>query len=248
MHPYRISVVARSTEELATEMRKFGAGESGKTKASLAEGAGKLAFLFTGQGSQRVGMGRQLYDTQPLFRATIDECAVELEKHNIDLLSVLYPKDGSNMIDETKYTQPALFAFEYALAHLWMSWGVQPSAVMGHSVGEYVAACVAGVFSLADGCKLISARARLMDSVPRDGSMAAVFAAEGVVAKAISPYSKVVSIAAVNGPGMVVVSGRKAEVAKVVASFERDSVKCTVLKTSNAFHSPLMDPVRDLTT
>ncbi len=144
----------------------------------------RVAFLFTGQGSQYVNMGRELYETQPTFRRTLDRCAALLEGQlDIPLLSVLYPEsDHTPVLDETAYTQPVLFALEYSLAELWRSWGIEPSVVMGHSVGEYVAACVAGVFSLEDGIRLISARGRLMQALPAGGRMVAVFADEARVA------------------------------------------------------------------
>ena len=166
------------------------------------EGSDRSCVLFTGQGSQYVGMGRELYETQPTFRrvfgALCGDFACRLER---SLLDVLYPAQGvGSPLDETAYTQPALFALEYALAELWKSWGIEPSVVLGHSVGEYVAACVAGVFSLEDGLKLIAERGRLMQALPRDGEMVAVFADEVRVAAACRPYASEVSIAAINGP------------------------------------------------
>src|SRR5204863_837118 len=125
------------------------------------------------------------------------------------LLSVLYPNEGkTSALDDTAYTQPALFALEWSLSELWRSWGVEPSAVLGHSVGEYVAACIAGVFSLEDGLRLIAQRGSLMQSLPRDGAMAAIFAGLDEVTTAALPYSGEVSVAAVNGPRNVVLSGR----------------------------------------
>jgi acyl transferase domain-containing protein len=138
---------------------------------------------------------------------------------------VIYPApDGDDVttssIDQTAYTQPALFAIEYALARLWQSWGIQPAAVMGHSVGEYVAACIAGVFSLEDGLKLVAGRGRLMQALPAGGRMAAVLAPEEQVMEAVRPYADRVSIASINGPSNVVISGSSEAVGKIVRSFE----------------------------
>src|SRR2546426_1226364 len=155
-------------------------------------------------------MGRQLYETQPTFRESLDRCEELLRPHlDRGLLSVLYPNDGqSSPLDETAYTQPALFALEWALFELWRSWGVEPSAVMGHSVGEYVAACVAGVFSLEDGLKLVATRGRLMGSLPAGGAMWAVGASEARVREVLAELEAAeVSIAAVNGPEDVAISG-----------------------------------------
>ena len=159
---------------------------------------------------------------------------------------MLYPEAGqSSPLDQTAYTQPALFALEYALAELWRSWGIKPSVVMGHSVGEYVAACVAGVFSLEDGLKLIAARARLMQALPAGGRMAAVFADEARVVRAIAPYRKTVSLACVNGPENMVISGVGSDVEAVLKRFEAEGIGFTPLTVSHAFHSPLMEPMLD---
>ncbi len=207
--------------------------------------APEVAFLFTGQGAQFAGMARQLYETQPTFRAALDRCADLAAPHlALPLLDVLYPPVGTaSPIDDTTYTQPALFAIECALAELWQAWGVRPAIVMGHSVGELAAACVAGVFDLADGLALAAARGRLMGALPAGGKMAAVFAGEAQVLAAIAPHADRVSIAAYNGPANTVVSGASDAVDAIVAALAADGVKAQALTVSHAFHSPLMEPM-----
>ncbi len=207
----------------------------------------RVAFLFTGQGAQYIGMGRQLYETAPIFRKTLDRCAEILSPClERPLLSVLYPESKEeSLLHETAYAQPALFALEYALAEMWRSWGIEPAAVMGHSVGEYVAACVAGIFNLEDGLGLVAERGRLMQSLPRDGMMAAVLAEEPQVAAAIAPYRGHVSIAAVNGPRNTVISGAQSAVQAVMEKFLSEGVIVRPLAVSHAFHSPLVEPILD---
>jgi amino acid adenylation domain-containing protein/non-ribosomal peptide synthase protein (TIGR01720 family) len=245
---YRLAVVAESNLQLRDELSAFATGKetfklvSGQQNSTKPP---KIAFLFTGQGSQYISMGRQLYELLPTFRQTIDRCDLILRSYlDEPLLNVLYPEPGkTSPINETAYTQPALFALEYALAELWQSWGIKPSVVMGHSVGEYVAACVAGVFSLEDGLKLIATRGRLMQSLPQNGEMVAALVSERQVAPVIQPYLQEVAIAALNGPDSVVISGKRSTIRLVVAQLEATGIKTTSLQVSHAFHSPLIEPM-----
>jgi myxalamid-type polyketide synthase MxaB len=241
---YRLSMPARSNRDLAAGLREFAEHRATPVKTGRqAQEVPGLAMLFTGQGSQRPGMGRELYETQPLFRRTLDQCD-ELLRGSLDrpLRDLLYSETGSR-IDQTKYTQPALFAIEYALAQLWQSWGVLPDAVLGHSVGEYVAACIAGVFDLADALRLIVARGRLMQALPENGAMFAARAAEERVAPLLEPFRAAVSMAAVNGPDDVVISGETRALESIVALLRDQDIHVQRLNVSHAFHSPLMEPM-----
>jgi malonyl CoA-acyl carrier protein transacylase len=253
---HRLAAVVASAAEAEQALSAFSQGQETTAiiRGEAADGEQpELAFLFTGHGAQYVDMGRQLYQTEPVFRAALDECEALLRPYlERPLLSVMFnsdqvTEDGSQMtIDSSMtYGQPAIFALEYALATLWRSWGVEPTMVLGHSVGEYVAACVAGVFSLADGLKLVAARGRLMDSLPQQGEMVAIFADEARVAEAIAPYAGQVSIAAVNGPTNIVISGEKTAVQTIVTALEAEEVKYRRLAVGVAAHSPLLEPILD---
>ncbi|MBT7164723.1 MAG: type I polyketide synthase, partial [Victivallales bacterium] len=242
----RLAVVAESPEQASARLRAFVADPTAVgTHAGEAAPGGvpKVAFLFTGQGAQYAGMGLGLHETQPVFREILDHGAACLRPYlDRPLLSLLDPAAGA-ALDQTGYTQPVMFCLQYALAMLWRSWGVEPTAVMGHSVGEFAAACVAGVFSFEDGLRLIAERARLMQALPRGGLMAAVMATPDRIQEALRDAGDQVVIAALNGPQSVVVSGPEAAVREVLARFEADGTKCKILATSHAFHSQFMDPI-----
>ncbi len=243
----RLAVVGASNEELREKLAVFRNGESAKGIAygRVRNEQASVAFMFTGQGSQYIGMGRQLYETQTSFRRTIDQCDEILrEVLGNPLLRVLYPAgDESSPLDQTGYTQPCLFALEYALTDMLMSWGIKPTILLGHSVGEYVAACVAGIFTLEDGLRLIAKRAALMQALPREGEMLSVLADEKRVTDTIAAYKDDISIAAVNGPESIVVSGRTAAIRAIADEFSAAGIDAIRLNVSHAFHSPLMEPM-----
>lgn len=247
---HRLAIVAGSIDDLKTRLAAVSAAKElpGTRRGVVPPAArSKTAFLFTGQGSHYTNMGRRLYETEPVFRRTLQECDALLKPEIAEsVLSILYGGTApASIMEQTAYAQPVLFSFEYALAQMWMSWGIQPAAVMGHSLGEYVAACVAGVFPLADGLKLIAERGRLMQSVDRRGEMIAVSATEAQVAPFISGYSDAVSIAALNGPASLVLSGPVDEVTSIGNELKAAGIRFQRLQVQTAFHSPLMDPILD---
>ena len=201
-----------------------------------------VVFMFTGQGSQYVNMARELYETEPIFRQECDRCFQILQPYlELDLQEIIYPSSASSasLINETQYTQPAIFVIEYALAQLWMSWGVKPVATIGHSIGEYVAACLAGVFSVEDGLALVAARGKLMQKLP-SGSMLAIPLSEGEI---IPLLAENLSLAVINGTSNCVVSGTTDEIATLQDRLATQGIDCRRLKTSHAFHSPMMEPI-----
>jgi non-ribosomal peptide synthase protein (TIGR01720 family) len=204
-----------------------------------------VVFMFTGQGAQRPNMGAELYRTESEFRRHLDECCEAFRSHlGFDLRDLLYPSadradDAARQLDLTQFTQPAMFAFEYALAKLWISWGIRPQAMIGHSIGEYTAACLAGVFTLEDAVAIVARRGRLMGQMPH-GDMLSVPLPE---AELVPLVGEALSIAAVNGPRLCVVSGPKAAVDELEAALEKRGCTGQRLRTSHAFHSAMMDPI-----
>ena len=206
----------------------------------------EVAFLFTGQGAQYAGMGRALYEGHPAFRAAIDRCDAALRgvwEHR--LAEVMHGGLGGPSLDDTAYTQVALFAIEWGLAQVWKAWGVTPAIVMGHSVGEFAAACVAGALDVEDAIRMVAARGRLMGALPPGGVMVAVPAAEGRVREVLDAAGGPgAEIAAINGPESVVLAGAEAAVAAVVAALARRGITSQPLRVSHAFHTRLMEPMQ----
>lgn len=204
-----------------------------------------VAFLFSGQGSQYVGMGRGLYENVSSFREAVDDCCAILEPLlGLDLRCVLYPAAGEEEaagaeLGQTRLTQPALFVVEYAAAKMWRSWGVEPAAMIGHSIGEYVAATLAGVFSLGDALRLVARRGELMQSLP-PGSMLSVPMEESLL---VPRLGEELSLAAVNAAGRCVVSGETPAIDAFAATLKAERVPAAKLHTSHAFHSLMMDPI-----
>ena len=244
---HRLAVVAHTPAEAARALRQASdASPADGRYTGRADEAPEVAFLFTGQGAQHPGMGRALYEAEPVFRAALDRCAALTDPLlGTSLLSVMFEAEGDGArLHQTALTQPALFALEVALAEQWRVWGVRPAAVMGHSVGEYAAAYVAGVLSLEDAARLVVERGRLMQALPHGGRMAAVLAPEADVRAAVAAQAGV-DVAAVNGPEHVVVSGEADAVEALCRQMEAAGAPVRPLTVSHAFHSGLMDPVLD---
>ncbi|MBW4556586.1 MAG: SDR family NAD(P)-dependent oxidoreductase [Trichormus sp. ATA11-4-KO1] len=206
-----------------------------------------IVFMFPGQGAQYVDMGKELYQTEPIFQEQIDLCCELLQPHlGLDLRSVIYPTESelqaaAEKLQQTAITQPALFVVEYALAKLWMSWGISPSTMIGHSIGEYVAACLAGVFSLEDALALVAIRGRLMQQLP----VGAMLSVAKSAAEMKNLLNENLSLAASNAPALCVVSGTHAAIDTIHQQLTALDVECRRLRTSHAFHSEMMEPIME---
>lgn len=240
---HRRMVVCQNTEDAATILKT---PDPQTVFTSFQEPIERsVAFMFPGQGTQCVDMGQELYQTEPIFRKQVDHCSYLLQSDlGLDLRSLLYPKDSeaeavAEKLKQTSLAQPALFVIEYALAQLWISWGISVQAMIGHSIGEYVAACLAGVMSLEDALALVVVRGRLMQQLPT-GAMLAVFLSEAEVQPLLNER---LSLAASNAPALCVVSGTLDAVDAIYEQLNTKGVECRYLHISHAFHSQMMESI-----
>ncbi|MEX2594096.1 MAG: amino acid adenylation domain-containing protein [Anditalea sp.] len=238
---HRRFLVASSTEELSQQLA--GPSRIHETN-SLRERPGETVFSFPGQGAQYLNMGRDLYEGEETYRNAVDTCAEKLKEYmGMDIRKVIFPatldQGAEDGLKDTRYAQPALFVTGYALAQLWISWGVRPSILCGHSIGEFVAAHLAGVFSLEDALKLIAARGSMIGNLPR-GSMLSVRAGVDEVEKILP---RELSVAAINTSHLCVLSGTDEDIAIFAQELDKKEIPNRLLHTSHAFHSSMMDPV-----
>lgn len=236
---HRLAIVGSSTNELINNLKL----EKGIDKKN--DKIPAISFLFTGQGAQYKNMGIELYKSNSFFRSKIDECDGILKNElSISLHDLLFNSDYEEQIHQTEYSQPVIFAIEYALASLWKYWGVEPKVLLGHSIGELVAACFAGVFTLEDGLKVVAARGRFMQNAPGNGVMYGTNLSGEQLQSYTEAYSNI-SVAAYNSSKQSVISGAKKEVEKVVSQLEKEGVLARKLQVSHAFHSPLMESAKE---
>ncbi len=236
--PYRAAIVAESTEEVQRALSEWNAEARPASRSGL-----RIAFLFTGQGSQYTGMGSELFDREPLFRQSVQRCAEVLDRElDRPLLEVMFGTDSATL-DETVYSQPAIFALEYGLAQLWKAWGITPAAVLGHSVGEIVAACVAGALDLDAALRLVALRGRVMQESSAEGSMLAVEMSEERALALLEEVAPEVEVAAVNSPLQTVFTGRSTSLDRLDERLREIGVSGKRLPVRRAFHSALLDPV-----
>jgi acyl transferase domain-containing protein/acyl carrier protein len=243
----RLAVTADTVEGLRDRLIEYRQARTGE-HIFATEGedprAPEVVFLFSGQGTQYPGMAKELYESQRTFKQALDRCAAVFDAElDVPLREVIFGSH-TDRLDQTNLTQPALFSVEYALATMWQRWGITPALVVGHSVGEFAAAAIAGVFSLEDAARLVAARGRLMHRLPPGGAMAAVFTDESAVVRRIAAFPKL-SIAAINAPTTIIVSGDAGDLDRLRQQFTEEGIETRPLRISNAFHSPLVDPILD---
>ena len=244
---FRFAAPAPSLADLKKHLANW-LKTTSKDASSLQRTSGvPIAFMFSGQGAQWAGMAAQLYRTHSVFRNAMDRCHALAQPHlEHGLLEVIFAREGGDaLVNRTDYTQPALFAVEYALAELLKSWGISPDAVIGHSLGEFVAACTAGVMTLEDAMRLVTARGALMHQMPNGGSMVAIFAQESVARALIDKIAPELAVAAMNGPLNTVVSGDGDTLRMLLEELDRQHITYRELHVSNAFHSPRTEPILD---
>lgn len=243
-HAVRLATVVEQPAELRARLTAVARGETPPGVAfarSTGAAPPPVAFLFTGQGAVGQDMARGLYESSPAFAAELERCAAILAPHlDVPLLELLYGSETARLA-RTRYAQPALVALEWSLAQLWRGWGVEPAAVLGQSLGEYVAAAVAGMIEIEQLLPLVAARGRLMDALP-EGAMLAVAADAETAAAALSGLENRASVAALNGPQATVLAGEQPAVAEVAERLAGQGVRCQRLAVSHAFHSPMMEP------
>jgi acyl transferase domain-containing protein/acyl-CoA synthetase (AMP-forming)/AMP-acid ligase II len=241
----RISIIGRDHEEFKRILADYAAGKSHPQLYRSPEGkpfANRIAFLFTGQGGQYTGMGMKLYEMVPVFREAMDQCDRTIRSYiDASIIEIITHAQHQDRLDQPEFSHLAIFAVEYALAKMWNSLGVIPSAVVGHGIGEYAAACTAGVFNLENAVKLLHKRAQLLRVLPRSGRMLAVFSPWDTIAGIIEPYKDTISPAAVNSPDHIILSGTKANIEKVNAQLEQMNIPGKFLNVDQAFYSPVVE-------
>jgi len=250
-HPYRLTIVTKSMTELVQELDGFGVKqESPKVRTAFTprrEAPPRIAFVMSGQGPQWWGMGRELMRHEPVFRATLERCAAALKPWaRFSLFEELARTEETSQLQRTEIAQPAIFAMQVSLAELWKSWGVDPVAMVGHSVGEIAAACLAGVFSLEEGARIIALRARFMDGCARgEGTMLALGLGEDEARALIARHDRTVTIAAINGPRSLTLAGARISLEAMLAEMEPQGVFARLVRVDHPFHHPLMQPASE---
>lgn len=250
-HSYRLTMTAATINEVVQELSSFSSGEAGPAIRTAftprTETAVRVVFVMSGQGPQWYGMGRELMRHEPVFKRMMEACAAAMRPYaNFDLLEELARPEAESQMQRTEVSQPAIFAMQMALSALWQSWGISPSAVMGHSVGEVAAACVAGILTLDQAAKIIVLRGRYMDEcVVTGGAMVAVGMTPEDAEELISRHDRSVSIAAFNGPRSLTLSGLRTSLEHIVAELDAKGIFARFLQVSHPFHHALMQPAAD---